>query len=385
VQWGVVLWSLAWWVAMLVPEVLQLLQRRHAIEGWASALAGCVVASSVLATGVAGWRGWRVLGQATALTLPSLALVALASTAIDGGAPPSAHLGWMAWPVALLWHVILARRQAAWLPSLALQSVHVVGLWLFVALAGRESAAWLDEAGEPGSAWRVLGAVPPVAAVLFALTRPALLRRWPLAAFREAYLLAGAAPLAAGLLLWGWIANTHSGATAPLPYLPLLNPLEIALLSCGLVLALWWRALPGPARAQLPREVGWGVAGASAFAFYTAMVLRLCHHAAGVPWEVQALFDSTLAQAMLSVAWSLVGVGLMLLGHRRVRRVVWIVGAALLGGVVLKLFFVELADRGGLYRIVSFIVVGVLLLVVGYFAPVPPRRPVVEAQEGAAP
>jgi len=52
---------------------------------------------------------------------------------------------------------------------------------------------------------------------------------------------------------------------------------------------------------------------------------------------------------------------------------------------VLKLFFVELADRGGLYRIVSFIVVGVLLLVVGYFAPVPPRRPVVEAQEGAAP
>jgi uncharacterized membrane protein len=74
----------------------------------------------------------------------------------------------------------------------------------------------------------------------------------------------------------------------------------------------------------------------------------------------------------------------MLLGHRRVLRTVWIVGAGLLGIVVLKLFFVELADQGGLYRIVSFIVVGVLLLVVGYFAPVPPRRAVPVDAEVAA-
>ena len=64
----------------------------------------------------------------------------------------------------------------------------------------------------------------------------------------------------------------------------------------------------------------------------------------------------------------------MLAGHRKMQRLVWAVGAALLGVVVLKLFFIELADRGGLYRIVSFIVVGVLLLMVGYFAPVPPSR-----------
>ncbi|WP_223262174.1 DUF2339 domain-containing protein [Variovorax beijingensis] len=49
-------------------------------------------------------------------------------------------------------------------------------------------------------------------------------------------------------------------------------------------------------------------------------------------------------------------------------------GAALLGVVVLKLFFGELADRGGLFRIVSFIAVGALLPLVGYFAPVPPKK-----------
>jgi uncharacterized membrane protein len=64
----------------------------------------------------------------------------------------------------------------------------------------------------------------------------------------------------------------------------------------------------------------------------------------------------------------------MIGGHLRHRREVWLIGAALIGVVVAKLFFVELSNRGGLARIVSFIGVGVLLLVVGYFAPLPPRR-----------
>ena len=41
--------------------------------------------------------------------------------------------------------------------------------------------------------------------------------------------------------------------------------------------------------------------------------------------------------------------------------------------VVAKLFLVELGNSGGIARIVSFIVVGLLLLLVGWFAPVPPK------------
>ena len=62
------------------------------------------------------------------------------------------------------------------------------------------------------------------------------------------------------------------------------------------------------------------------------------------------------------------------LGNRLGRRELWLVGAALIALVVAKLFFVELGNRGGLERIVSFIGVGVLLLVVGYFAPLPARK-----------
>ena len=112
------------------------------------------------------------------------------------------------------------------------------------------------------------------------------------------------------------------------------------------------------------------------------MVLRSCHHFADVPWTADSLYASRLAQAALSITWALCGVALMGVGHAKARRTLWVAGATLLGVVVLKLFFVELADQGGLFRIVSFLSVGVLLLVVGYFAPVPPAKAVAPAAPG---
>src|SRR3989338_4826192 len=117
-----------------------------------------------------------------------------------------------------------------------------------------------------------------------------------------------------------------------------------------------------------------GVAGASLFALLTAMVMRTAHHWGGVPYQLDALLDSMLVQAGLSIVWTLIALPLMVLGNRLGRRELWLIGAALIALVVAKLFFVELGNRGGLERIVSFIGVGVLLLVVGYFAPLPARK-----------
>jgi hypothetical protein len=49
-----------------------------------------------------------------------------------------------------------------------------------------------------------------------------------------------------------------------------------------------------------------------------------------------------------------------------------------------KLFFVELANSGTIERIVSFIVVGVALLVIGYFVPLPPKQDQTADAEEAA-
>ena len=79
-------------------------------------------------------------------------------------------------------------------------------------------------------------------------------------------------------------------------------------------------------------------------------------------------------QAALSLLWSIIALGVMVAANRSAARIAWIAGATLLAIVVAKLFVVDLSRIGGIERIVSFIGVGALLLLIGYLAPVPPRR-----------
>lgn len=65
------------------------------------------------------------------------------------------------------------------------------------------------------------------------------------------------------------------------------------------------------------------------------------------------------------------GPGSMFGATRRGVRWVWMLGGALLALTVLKLLFVDLAGTGTVARIVSFIGVGLLMTVIGYFV-VPP-------------
>ena len=75
----------------------------------------------------------------------------------------------------------------------------------------------------------------------------------------------------------------------------------------------------------------------------------------------------------MTQALSAAAVGLRGSWHRRAHEH-W--PGLLLAVVVAKLFFVDLSQVGGVERIVSFMGVGVLLLIIGYMAPVPPRREV---------
>ena len=92
------------------------------------------------------------------------------------------------------------------------------------------------------------------------------------------------------------------------------------------------------------------------------------------------MLRSTLVQTSFSVFWSLLALGAMVFSNRRRIRPLWVCGAALLAVVVVKLFIVDLSKISGIERIVSFLGVGVLLLVIGYFAPVPPPRKEGESQ-----
>lgn len=165
---------------------------------------------------------------------------------------------------------------------------------------------------------------------------------------------------------------------APLPYIPLLNPLELA---CAGMLWFALKSLPEALPAEYRRVNAPGVA-ALAFMVISAGVMRLWHFYDGITWRLDIMLQSFGLQASLSVVWAVTAIILMVYGNRRKLRPFWITGAALMAIVVVKLFLIELSNSGGIARIASFIIVGVLLLLVGWFAPVPPKA--VENEEDKA-
>jgi len=380
-----IVWGLAWWLTAWFPESLETLVRTDD-RNYSSTVAIVIgLGSSVLMAALAAWRKWPQMGFATIVTLPLLIFAGLiGAVSADGLYLPSANLGWLAWPLALAWHLQILKKQQSWMtawPRL-LSLTHIVGFWFFLLLAAREGQARLAPLADTWSSWPLLGWVLVPAMVFWFIGAKPLAVRWPLNSYRKAYIEQACAPVALYLLAWCWMTNSFSaGDASPLPYLPLLNPLELGQWLVLASLLHWWRALPAAALKTDTKYAATAMAAATALALLTGMVLRSCHHFAGVPWDADALFASRLSQAAVSITWAICGVAVMLFGNRRMSRGIWIAGAALLGVVVLKLFLIELADRGGLYRIVSFIGVGILLLVVGYFAPVPVKPKEAQSSE----
>ena len=166
-----------------------------------------------------------------------------------------------------------------------------------------------------------------------------------------------------------------NGDPAPLPFLPVANPVDLA---TGFALLCTWFWLRGIGTWTPQARIA---LGAAAFLLSTVALLRAMHHLAGVAWERDAMLDSVLVQAAISVYWGLLAFAAMTFGARRAHRGWWMVGAGLMGLVVVKLFLVELGNTGTVARIVSFIAIGGLLLVLGYVAPVPPRARAAETTE----
>jgi uncharacterized membrane protein len=159
---------------------------------------------------------------------------------------------------------------------------------------------------------------------------------------------------------------------------PIANPLELTQAVAFAAMGNWvvhvrreapevLAALPAPA---VPLVF-------AALIFYTInlVVLRTIHFWFDVPFTPNGLWRSTLVQAALSLLWSALALTTMVFANRRRIRGPWIAGAVLLAIVVAKLFVVELSQVGTVARIVSFIGVGLLVLLIGYLAPAPSPRP----------
>ena len=102
--------------------------------------------------------------------------------------------------------------------------------------------------------------------------------------------------------------------------------------------------------------------------------LRTLALVGGVPWSYDALWESAFIQTSIALAWTVVALVCMWMAARSARRVLWFAGAGALALVVAKLFMVDIARTSGLGRAVAFIGVALLILLMGYVAPLPPRE-----------
>ncbi|MGV8870660.1 MAG: DUF2339 domain-containing protein [Janthinobacterium svalbardensis] len=400
-------WSgLLWFAAILVPFTSWLLRlidgdlelQAHAGEHW---LALYLIAVSVTTPVFAilarrlDWPPLRWFSVATWLGLGLWSTNLLLALYLRDYLPTG--LSWLALASALAAGEYLLRAwpQAGWqLDVRALRLLHTLRTaapWLMLWPVGATYVnAWLARHEDSVSpAWaRYL----PAWAMMLALAW--LIRRcrtgaWPVAPI-AAWYQRTLIPLGAlwSLLLIAVWNIVDDGAMAPLPYLPLLNPLDLSTGFAILLAIASYRLLPAK---QVPLPALWqarlpAVAACCVYVWFNLMLLRTVSHYLGVPYTFDAMLASQFVQAMLSLVWSITALLLMRHAAGHQRRQQWGMGAMLLGLVVLKLFLIDLSNVGGIERIVSFVGVGLLMVLIGYLAPFPKAAAPTpaEPQQGAA-
>ncbi len=357
-------WAVAWWFIGFGTQIEHYLQ--GSLNAWLllSALtAGALVYSNKRFDWQ--WNSCLLLGAAL---LPLLFSIAVET--IDNGQIV------LAWPALLFWciaasinyWIIVQIEDSEWKPGFK-YALHTGFAFLLALIVGFDLYHLIENhLPSAGSAYTALIVLPVIVMAWLVLQRsvPAIQR---LGDTLQLSML-----LSACLVLGFWslaIATGNSADSAPLPYLPFLNPIDLA---CAAALMMMIKALPSIDQ-QWPGSGNTAMIGVGAIAFVwlSAVLMRSIHHYMDVPYQMSALLDSAKVQTALSILWTAIGMAGMLLASKRSLRPLWIAAAALIGVVLVKMFFVDLDAAGTIERIISFMVVGGMLVALGYFSPIPDR------------
>ena len=297
---------------------------------------------------------------------------------LSHNAHPLAHGGIVGWPAAFaaFYYILFENR---YMDEKVSERFHAGTLWLLALIlaweANWQTAWWTQRVG----AWEHLATGGSVSVLAILICTRGRRLSWPIAATYRGYLWMGIGPIvAAGWLYAMGLSLSDSGDPRPLPFLPLVNPLDVTVGFAFLALLVWLSRLRASGM-SLPEwftqnaDAGLSAIGVSVFVWLNTILIRCTHYWGGVPFTHHAMQRSVLVQACLSIFWSLSALCLMVFATRKKHRNLWLAGAGLLAVVVLKLFLVDLSKSGTIERIVSFVGVGILILAIGYLSPVPPQ------------
>jgi len=355
------IWALAWWYVGGLIKVEGYYQSHHRelymLFFCVSALAFHIVHIKVR---------WQLLKFSPWLLLAPLPVFAL-SVAIEG---PVDVVSAASWLLAIGLCFAMLRSTFIFKQTILLEPLfHTLSFLLGVFVAALLLNIAFDQTATL-RAWHLALISSIFIAALYFINN---YQRWPISAQSDSYQKQAASVIGGALLLFFLVNNIASYASpAPLPYIPLLNPLDIAQ-AIGLMVLFSWFQKFGHTWLKIKSSAYLPIAAALGFVWFNSLLFKTLHVYTGVQYNPAALLSSATVQTAVSISWTLISLGVMIVASRLQSRHIWIAGACLAGLVVIKLFLFDLIERGTIERIVSFLGVGILLMVVGYFSPVPPN------------
>ena len=366
-------WGLLWWFGGGIRDIEKHIPHK---DFYAIVLQFCAISCLVMAM-IAKRFKWQELKYPLLGFLPlMIVIVPFAWPHFKFYKHLFARWGSLAWTSSLLIQYGLLRVFEEEWPEKISCYWHLATFWLVLFIATHEiawSVQWLLDGSQiwPIVCW---GIVPGCAVLLMMYAGKGM--GWPIKKFYSHYLDQGIMIPMFFLAVWGLVTNFSSGDPAPISYLPVLNPLELTQLFVFIVLFRWIlhnKTERHPLFEKLPERTIPCIAGASIFIWLNCIVGRIVHVYTHIPFQFWYLYRSVVFQTAVSILWSVSALAITIWATRHLTRVIWFTGAAILTMVVLKLFTVDLAGIGTIARIVSFIAVGSLMLLIGYFSPLPPR------------
>ena len=372
IAWATFAWGLAWWLLAGLREADAGIAGLPMVTALAAFAAVTALLAGLLRAPLDWPRpGWLVVGVAVVGAPLAFVVDMQANAAFDA----TTWMIWLGWLLAVCFGLWRLREPL----QRGLSWAHIGMLATVVIVVGTQALRLARDDLLLGSGWQI-----PIAWLLLVLLfwgtwRQPRLFAQPLFALFPRYRMRWFA-LAGSVLGVVWLLSQFdTGRSAPLPFIPLLNPLELFQV---LLLALLLRF----AHQEGPR-VPIGLIAVAGFLMLTMVTLRgtwqltLVADSISGDWDwVGAALNSRIAQTALTVTWSLAGVSAWIVGSKRRNRKLWLAGAVLMGIVMGKVLLIDRTYTGDLAGIVSFGAVGLLLLLVGYLAPSPPKsEPQVQA------
>lgn len=168
--------------------------------------------------------------------------------------------------------------------------------------------------------------------------------------------------------IWSLSANFSLDGQLVGVYLPLLNPLDLTLISI-----LLYQSYVALKVDSTYRTIVLVACGLGAFATVSSMLVRGFASVWGTPTWEHGAWSVSMVQTGLTILWTVIAMVLMFLANKKAIRLVWFAGIALLTIVVAKLVLIDMSNTSAVLRVVSFIGAGLLMLVIGYLAPLPPK------------